>query len=75
MAFGQRKYAIRLQVREASAKKPRRLTLANQKRIGSGVTTPGKRAKNAQFKLKSLLRGSKIKSSGAKAAVNGREEG
>lgn len=71
MAFGQRKYAIRLQVREASSQKSRRLTLVNQKRIGSGVTTPGKRAKNGNSKLKSLLRGSKIKGAGAKAAVRG----
>jgi hypothetical protein len=60
VAFGIRKFAVRVQVRNGGRSATRRLTLAHQRRIGSGVKAP-KSAKNSQARLKGLLRGNKLK--------------
>lgn len=60
MAFGIRKFAVRVQRQNASARRPVHNTLIQQHRIGAGVKAP-KSAKKAEDRLKNLLRGSKLK--------------
>jgi len=60
VAFGIRKFAVRVQRQNASSRRPVRTTLVQQRRIGQGVKAP-KSAKNVQERLKNLLRSRKLK--------------
>ncbi len=60
MAFGIRKFAVRVQRQNASARRPAHNTLIQQHRLGVGVKAP-KSAKKAEDKFKDLLKGSKLK--------------
>lgn len=48
MAFGKPKFAIRVQMRDASSKKPRRVSLVSQRRItvNGAVVKPGAKTKS-----------------------------
>lgn len=60
MAFGIRKFAVRVQIRNGGKSANRRLSLAHQRRIGAGVKAP-KSSKNSKQRLKNLLNGNKLK--------------